>query len=298
MLYRALGPSGLTISRIGFGCMSLGTDQSMNERLLHRALDLGINFFDTADLYEKGQNERMVGRALKGRRQQVILATKAGNQWRSDGSGWDWNPRKAYILSAAEASLKRLGTDYIDLYQLHGGTLQDPLDETISAFEQLKREGKIRHYGISSIRPNVVREWVARSGFTSVMLQYSLLDRRPEESLLPLLQDHGIGVLARGGLAQGLLAGKPSKPYLGREAAAVQLAAGAVQQLSVAGRSPGQTALQFVLHHPAVTAAVTGIRTLSQLEEAVNALQLPALTQKELETLQAAAPPTNYEEHR
>jgi aryl-alcohol dehydrogenase-like predicted oxidoreductase len=158
MNHRKLGHSQLAISETGFGCMSLQNDQQENERILHRAIELGINFFDTADLYNKGMNEVSVGKALKQKRNQVILATKVGNQWRTDGSGWDWNPRKAYILQAIDKSLDRLQTDYIDLYQLHGGTIEDPIDETIEAFELLQQQGKICYYGISSIRPNVIRE--------------------------------------------------------------------------------------------------------------------------------------------
>src|SRR5215210_1374895 len=122
MNYHQLGNSSLKISEVGFGCMSLsGTDED-NANILHHAIDLGVNFFDTADLYNKGMNESSVGKALKAKRDKVILATKVGNQWRPDGSGWDWNPRKEYILATVEESLKRLGTDRIDLYQLHGGT--------------------------------------------------------------------------------------------------------------------------------------------------------------------------------
>src|SRR5437588_2835220 len=125
MEYRKLGNSALEISRIGFGCMSLGREQSVNDQIIYKAIEHGINFFDTADLYDKGMNERTVGSALKNKRQQVFLATKVGNQWKPDGSGWVWNPRKEYILTEVEDSLKRLQTDYIDLYQLHGGTIND-----------------------------------------------------------------------------------------------------------------------------------------------------------------------------
>lgn len=290
--------TGLHISRIGFGCMSLGTDIGQVEKMIDRAVDLGINYFDTSDLYDKGLNEELVGRALKGVRKEVVLATKVGNQWRADGSGWDWNPRKEYILSAVEGSLRRLQTEHIDIYQLHGGTLQDPIDETIEAFEQLVEQGKIRYYGISSIRPNVIREWVARSGMVSVMTQYSLLDRRPEEETLGLLEEFDIGVLARGSVAQGLLVNKPPKAYLDYSEEEVRAAAAAVKACSWEERSPAQTAIRYVLSHPALTSAVVGMRTIQQLEEAVDTVATPELTDVELERLRSAVPPNQYAEHR
>jgi aryl-alcohol dehydrogenase-like predicted oxidoreductase len=124
MRYQVLGRSTLLVSVVGFGCMSLGGDGEA-DRVIDRAVELGVNFFDTADLYEKGVNEQRVGRILRGKRDKVIIATKVGNQWRPDGSGWDWNPRKEYITRAVEESLARLQTDRIDLYQLHGGTVDD-----------------------------------------------------------------------------------------------------------------------------------------------------------------------------
>ena len=298
MEYVQLGKSDLHISRIGFGCMSLGDDDASNETILHRAADLGINFFDTADLYAKGMNEISVGKALKSRRDKVYIATKVGNQWRADGSGWDWNPRKAYILAEVENSLQRLQTDYIDLYQLHGGTIDDPIDETIEAFEQLKQQGKIRHYGISSIRPNVIREYIKRSNIMSVMMQYSLLDRRPEETCLPLLLENNIGVLARGAVAQGLLVNKPAKAYLNYSPQQVEQAAAAIRAVSNDKRNAAQTAIRFVLQHPAVTAAVAGIRTMQQLEEAVSAITAPPITAPEMKELQEAVVINKYEQHR
>jgi aryl-alcohol dehydrogenase-like predicted oxidoreductase len=298
MHYQQLGPSDLKISKISFGCMSLKPDTPMKEEILREAFQAGINYFDTADLYDKGLNEEMVGRVFKDKRKEVILATKVGNQWRADGSGWDWNPRKDYILDCVEQSLKRLQTDYIDLYQLHGGTLQDPIDETIEAFELLVQQGKIRYYGISSIRPNVIREWVSRSTIISVMTQYSLLDRRPEETTLSLLQQKGIGVLTRGSLAQGLLVDKPAKDYLNYSAEEVQRAALAIQSLSSKDRSPAATAIGYVLQNPAVTSAVTGIRTKEQLKEALEAVQAPPLSENERQVLQRSIPPNLYTDHR
>jgi len=298
MEYVQLGKTDMRISRLAFGCMSLGDDDAANETILHRALDLGINFFDTADLYAKGMNELSVGKALKRYRDKVYIATKVGNQWRADGSGWDWNPRKEYILTSVEKSLQRLQVDYIDLYQLHGGTIDDPIDETIEAFELLKQQGKIRYYGISSIRPNVIREYIKRSNIVSVMMQYSLLDRRPEETCLSLLQENNIGVLARGAVAQGLLVNKPSKPYLNYSPQEVEKAAAAVNALSNNERNAAQTALRFVLHHPAITTAIAGIRTMQQLKEAVATFKTPTLSHLDIEKLTGAVLPNQYEQHR
>ena len=297
MQYRPLGKSGLTVSEISFGGMSLGEDERQNALLLNKAFDKGINLFDTADLYQQGRNEASIGKALRQKRKEVIIATKVGNQWRADGSGWDWNPRKAYILASVHESLARLQTDYIDLYQLHGGTLDDPIDETIEAFEQLQQEGKIRFYGISSIRPSVIREYVQRSHIVSVMMQYSLLDRRPEESCLSLLQEHGIGVLARGSLAKGLLVNKPATAYLNHGEAAVQKAADAVRGLSGPQRNAAQTATGFVLQHAGISSAVTGIRTMEQLEEITAVPGLP-LSAAEHHLLSAAVPAGYYDAHR
>ncbi|HEY0612499.1 MAG TPA: aldo/keto reductase [Chitinophaga sp.] len=298
MLYKSLGSSALNISQVSFGAMSLQGSDAENAALISAALDAGINYIDTADLYDHGRNELTLGKALQGKRNNVIIATKAGNQWRPDGSGWDWNPRKEYILTAAEQSLQRLQTDYIDLYQLHGGTLNDPIDETIEAFELLQQQGKIRHYGISSIRPNVIREYVKRSRIVSVMMQYSLLDRRPEESCLELLRQHNIGVLARGSVAKGLLVNKPAAPFLNYSAEQVQQAAAAVHALTTPQRGPAQTALRFVLQHPAISSAVVGIRTPQQLNDAIAAVNAPPLSAAEIEQLQQAVPVNYYQEHR
>ena len=305
MLYKRLGNSELQVSVIGYGCMSLQPGDPDAERVIHHALDLGINFFDTADLYDKGLNEELIGRILRDRRGQVVLATKAGNQWRSDGSGWDWNPRKKYILKAVEDSLTRLQTDRVDLYQLHGGTLEDPIDETIEAFELLQQQGKIRYYGLSSIRPDVIREYVRRSGIVSVMMQYSLLDRRPEESCLPLLQEKGIGVLARGGLAKGLLVDKPAAPYLNYDTGQVGQAAQAIRDeadsrcgIEEERRRAAQTAISFILANPAITSAVTGIRTMEQLEDLAGTGDLPPLGPVEMERLRKIIPVNYYDQHR
>jgi aryl-alcohol dehydrogenase-like predicted oxidoreductase len=298
MKYQILGKSSLNISKIGFGCMSLKPDQKDFNQIIDAAIDLGINYFDTADLYDKGMNETLLGKAFKGKRDKVIIATKAGNQWRADGSGWDWNPRKDYILKCADESLKRLQTDYIDLFQSHGGTIEDNIDETIEAYEILLKQGKIRYYGLSSIRPNVIREFVKRSNIVSVMTQYSLLDRRPEESTLQLLHDNNIGVLVRGSVASGLLVNKPAKQYLNFNESQVAAAAKAIQSVSSNDRNTAQTAIQYVLKNPAVTAAVVGIRTMEQLKEAIETIDKEPLTEEEMKILKESVPVNFYEQHR
>jgi aryl-alcohol dehydrogenase-like predicted oxidoreductase len=266
--------------------------------LISAAVDAGINFFDTADLYDKGENEILAGKALRGKRHKVLLATKVGNEWNADGNGWSWNPSPGYILKAVEKSLQRLGTDVIDLYQLHGGMITDPVDDIVQTFEQLKKEGKIRHYGISSIRPNVMREWIKREGLTSVMLQYSLLDRRPEEEMIDMVSGAGKGILARGGLAQGLLSGKEPKDYLEHASSAVALVAATLKKFTSENRTLAQTALRFILSTPGITSAVTGIRTMAQLEEVLGTLDSPQLEEEELKELRSASPALKYKDHR
>ena len=298
MQYQTLGKSTLNISKIGFGCMSLKPDQKDFNDIIDAAIDNGINYFDTADLYDKGLNETLLGKAFRGKRDKVIIATKAGNQWRADGSGWDWNPRKGYILKCADESLKRLQIDCIDLYQSHGGTIEDNIDETVEAYEILVQQGKIRYYGLSSIRPNVIREFVKRSGIVSVMTQYSLLDRRPEESTLQLLHENNIGVLVRGSVASGLLIDKPAKPYLNYNETEIADAAKAVRSVSTKQRNSAQTAIQYVLKNTAVTSAIVGIRTLQQLKDAVQAINNSELSEEEINILRESVRPNFYEQHR
>src|SRR5579863_753597 len=298
MEYCLLGKSDLNISRIGFGCMSLNPSDPDAENILHKAMDAGINYFDTADMYHKGQNEVMLGKAFRDKRKDLILATKVGNQWRNDGSGWDWNPSKEYILTSIDRSLDRLQTNYIDLYQLHGGTMEDPIDDVIEAFEMLKSAGKIRFYGISSIRPNVIREYIKRSSIVSVMMQYSLLDRRPEEDMLPLLKENHIGVLARGSVAKGLLISKPAEQYLNYSAEQIIKAAATVNSVAGSLSNPLETSVHFVLKNPAVSSAVSGIRTESQLKEALTIRSADFLGEDQLETLRNALPANKYTDHR
>ena len=270
-------------------------------KLLHRALDLGVTFFDTADLYDKGLNEESVGRAFKGMREQVVIASKVGNRWREDGSGWDWDASPAYIRQAVTASLKRLQTDYLDLYQLHGGTLDDDIGGVIATFEDLKTEGLIRAYGISSIRPNVIREWVAHSNMASVMMQYSLLDRRPEETVLDLLRKKGVGVIVRGPVAKGILSGagaeKVQNGFLEHSPKVLEDAREALWDLVTPERTVAQLALRYALSHPAVATVIPGASTVAQLEENVGAAQVK-LADAELESLRSLDTATTYTQHR
>ena len=297
MQYVRLGKTEIRISRIGMGGMSL-EDNPASEAIVHEAIEAGINYFDTADIYGHGSNEVMLGKAIKWKRNQLIIASKVGNRPRSDGKGLNWDPSKQHILLSIEETLKRLGTDYLDLYQLHGGMISDRSEEAIEAFELLKKQGKILQYGISSIRPNVIRRWVKESKIVSVMMQYSLLDRRPEEECLDLLSKSGIGVLVRGAVAQGLLVNKKEREYIGRSAEEVRAAKEMIHRFSGDSRSPAQTAIQFALYHPAVSSTIIGIRTVDQLREAIAVFDVPWLSEEEFGELRKVIGENYYEEHR
>ncbi|HEU5138601.1 MAG TPA: aldo/keto reductase [Bacillales bacterium] len=297
-----LGKSELYVSEIGFGSMSLGNNEDQDIRMIHEAIDRGVNFIDTADLYGFGKIEETVGKALNGKREDVILATKAGNHWESGKEGWYWDPSKQYIKEAAKNSLKRLGTDYIDLFQLHGGTIDDPIDETIEAFEELKQEGWIREYGISSIRPNVIREYTKRSNIASVMMQYSLLDRRPEEAMLSHLEENEISVIARGPVAKGMLSENaeektPEKGFLDHTKDEVLKVAEKVRKMANEDRIAAQIALKYSLSHPAVATAIPGASRIEQLIENINTTDTQ-LTQNEMESLRSLSKANVYDKHR
>lgn len=302
MKHNRLGNSELYVSEIGLGCMSLGTDKEKGISLLHEALDHGINFLDTADLYDEGRNEEIVGEALRGRRSDVILATKVGNRWEAGKEGWTWDPSKAYIKEAVKESLRRLQTDYIDLYQLHGGTLEDPIDETIEAFEELKQEGVIRYYGVSSIRPNVIREYAQRSNIVSVMSQYSILDRRPEETVLPLLEDKGISLIARGPVAKGILTSngqsKAEKGYLDYSKEELSALLEGLDALQNDSRDIAHTAIRYALSSPAVAAVIPGASSVQQLLHNIQASQTEGLSSVELETIRRISKSNQYAGHR
>lgn len=307
MRKRRLGKSSLMVSELGLGTMSLGTNELDAEKIINAALEEGINYFDSADLYDFGVNEKIVGQALKGVRDQVIIATKVGNRPNKDKSGWTWDPSKDYIKEAVKGSLKRLSTDYIDLYQLHGGTIDDPIDKTIEAFEELKDEGIIRYYGISSIRPNVIREYVNKSNIVSVMMQYSILDRRPEEEALPMLADNGINVVTRGTLAKGLLSGKmlskasPSireSGYLDHSYEELERLLPDLKEKLAQQRSLTEAAIQYSLSHPAVSSVIAGASSVKQVKENAQAVNTAPLSHEEVSLIRSITKANKYAEHR
>lgn len=273
MKKRQLGKSDIYVSEIGLGCMSLPTEQAEADNIIQVALDNGINYFDTADLYNKGENEKIVGNALKSNRQNIILATKVGNRLNNTGEGWSWDPSKEWIRDAIHASLKRLQTDYIDVYQLHGGTMEDDVDEVIDIMESLQKEGLIREYGISSIRPNVIERFLRKSNAVSVMMQYSLLDRRPEE-WFSLLEDHQASLFSRGTVAKGLLTSNglnranKTKEYLSYTQKEL---VDTIVRLQALEAPIASLALQYVLQRKVTGSMIIGASSSLQLLESIEA---------------------------
>ncbi|GGB34042.1 D-threo-aldose 1-dehydrogenase [Lentibacillus populi] len=301
-----LGKSDLFISQLTLGCMSLGTDKKQAQTIIDQALNAGINHLDTADLYDFGLNEEIVGQAIKDKREQVIITSKVGNHFNRDTKDWFWDPSKAHIIEGLKDSLQRLKTDYIDFYMLHGGTIDDPINESIEAFEELKKDGLIRAYGISSIRPNVIREYVKRSSIDAVMMQYSMLDRRPEEEILDLLQQNTISVLARGPLAKGILSDNGEKQierksregYLDYTYEELVKVYDEIKDVIGDSASFNTAALQYVLHHPAVASAVFGASSVEQLRENTAISQAAPLPEEKYQALQAVTKPMQYTNHR
>ncbi|MDF2158143.1 aldo/keto reductase [Algoriphagus sp. CAU 1675] len=284
------------VSQIALGCMSLSGDKRSDLNIIDAAIAGGITMLDTADLYQNGLNEESVGFAIQSRRKDLILATKVGNQIREDGSGWDWNPSKKYILEAVEKSLKRLQTDYIDLYQLHGGTLDDPWEETLEAFELLKTQGKIRAFGISSIRPNVIRKVMEMNPPVTFMMQYNPLDRRPEETVFPVLEQSKTRVLVRGALAKGMLINKPERPYLNYNAEKV---VSFRKEIQSHGYSPEAVLIRFGLDQKAVASLVIGASSVQQIEQIFIAWEEGfSISPEFISQLRRKLPANNYHEHR
>lgn len=272
MNYRTLGNSNLTISELSLGCMSLPTNLQDAKPIIDAALDAGINYFDTADLYDFGVNEEIVGAALKEKRHDIYIATKVGNRWTEGQPGWRWDASTTYIKEAVHASLKRLGTDYIDLYQLHGGTIEDDLHAVVDTFEELKKEGLIRAYGISSIRPNVFVPFSKNEGVVSNMMQYSMLDRRAEE-WFDVLAEQNVSVVTRGSIAKGLLTkrwGEKLAAYMSYEEAELQKV---LTALTAEYGNLHALAFAYNLQHAAVASTVIGARTKEQLLDNLHAYE-------------------------
>ncbi|KOS69292.1 oxidoreductase [Lysinibacillus contaminans] len=275
MKKRQLGSSDLFISEISLGGMSLSTDKEKAASIVDMALDAGINTIDTADLYDFGVNEEIIGSILGKRRQDIVLATKVGNRWTEGVDGWCWDASPSYIKEAARASLKRLGTDYIDVYQLHGGTIEDDWDGIIDTFESLKKDGLIREYGISSIRPNVLKRFLPASSAKSVMMQYSALDRRPEE-WFDFVASEGASVVTRGTVAKGLLTNEWDERLRranGYNAYTAEELHKTLAKLAAHYGDLHALALAFNLKEPAIASTVIGASSRQQLEETLVAYE-------------------------
>ena len=296
MEYRRLGRTGLKVSPLCLGCWRFGSDADEGSALgvISAALEAGINFIDTADVYTGGQSERIVGKALAGRRSEVVLATKF--RWRSGKGPNAEGASRKHILEACDASLRRLGTDYIDLYQIHGWDGATPIEETMRALDDLVRGGKVRYIGCSNFSAlHLCRAlWAAeRCGgarFDSVQPHYNLLDRGAENELLPFCQEMGIGCINYSPLAGGLLTGKyrrgeavPAGTRASREEGLrrrlddrmfdrlERLEGYAAEQ----GHTLAHLALAYLLAQPFVSAPIIGANSVAQLQESLGALEWP-----------------------
>ena len=299
MKKREIGKSGIFVSEIGLGCMSLPTEVEDSNNIIDAALEAGITYFDTADLYDGGKNEEILGQVLKNKRDQIILATKAGNKLDESGENWTWDSSKQHIMDAIKKSLQRLKTDYIDLYQLHGGTMDDNVFETIDAFESLKREGVIRQYGISSIRPTVIKRFIENSSAISVMMQFNLLDRRPEE-WFPMIQANGASVITRGTIAKGFLTdegiqrSKKADGFVDYNAEELRQV---IQDLNDHTTDMHAAAIAFALQNQTVASALVGPRTIDQLLDTILAYEAGFPSDK-LNELAPLVKTSTYKEHR
>ena len=217
MRRRQLGPSGPLVSAQGLGCMGMSEfygpgDEAESIATIHRALDLGVDFLDTADMYGPFKNEELVGRAIRDRRNRVFLATKFGNQRGADGSYLGVNGRPEYVRSACDASLKRLGVEVIDLYYQHRVDKTVPIEETVGAMAELVRAGKVRYLGLSEASPRTIRRAHAVHAITALQSEYSLWTRDIEDEVLPTVRELGIGFVAYSPLGRGFLTGRFQTP--------------------------------------------------------------------------------------
>lgn len=292
MQYEKLGKTDLTVSRIGFGCWAIGghgygpVDDQESIRVIRKALSLGINFFDTADVYGFGHSEELLGKALGSEKNSVVIATKFGVNWDERGRTFrDTSPQR--VVKALEGSLRRLKVDCIQLYQIHWFDGRTPIFETMEALKKCQAEGKIRYIGCCNFSFERVREACNSGQVESNQLIYSVIDRGFEEDIEKCSRVLGIGTIVYSVLARGLLSGKykgttqfgekdtraRDPNFQGERLTALLRVVDKLQQLGIRyAKSPGQTAIRWVLDNPCVTSAIIGAKTLEQVLQNVGAL--------------------------
>ncbi len=307
---RTLGEQGLEVSALGLGCMGMSEfygDPSEQDAIdtIHRALDLGVDLLDTADMYGPFTNEKLVGRAIADRRDEVVLTTKFGNERREDGSWVGINGRPDYVEQACEDSLRRLGVDHIDLYYQHRVDDDVPVEETFGAMSQLVRAGKVRHLGISEAAPETIRRAHNTHPVTALQTEYSLWSRFVEDEILDTVRELGIGFVAYSPLGRGFLTGRFESPddfapddyrshsprFRGENFQRNLRLVEAVGDLADdRGVTPAQLALAWVLHRGRDVVPIPGTTRTDHLEDNVAALDI-GLTDAELDRLDEIAPP-------
>lgn len=310
MQIRKLGRQGLEVSEQGLGCMGMSEfygarDDEESVATIHLALDLGVNFLDTADMYGPFDNERLVGRAIAGRRDQVVLATKFGNERREDGSWVGINGRPEYVRRACDASLTRLGVDHIDLYYQHRVDLTVPIEETVGAMAELVAQGKVRYLGLSEAGAATIRRAHAVHPISALQTEYSLFTRDPESDVLPVVRELGIGFVAYSPLGRGMLTGRYRSPEQMGEgdtrAARFPRFAGdnfernlrlvdRIEEIAKEkGVTPGQVAIAWVLAQGTDIVPIPGTKRRRYLEENVAASEV-TLDQETIDLLSEAVP--------
>jgi aryl-alcohol dehydrogenase-like predicted oxidoreductase len=306
---RTLGSEGLVVSELGLGCMSMsdfyGTeDDGESVATIHRALDLGVTFLDTSDMYGPFTNERLVGRAVASRREEVVIATKFGIERAANGAMLDVNGRPEYVGRACDASLQRLGMDHIDLYYQHRVDPRTPVEETWGAMKELVEAGKVRYLGISEAAPSTIRRAHAVHPITALQTEYSLWSRDVEDEILPTVRELGIGFVAYSPLGRGFLTGAIQRPEdldegdLRRHFSRFQgenfrknleLVDRVKEIASQKGATPGQLALAWLLAQGDDMVPIPGTKRRSYLEENVGAAEVK-LTDEELRRIEEVAP--------